>query len=125
MHQLLRTLPEHDKAAWPKRLKELVYFYNTTPHSSTGYSSFTLLYDRAPTLPLDVLLGNQSDETGSFVIKRNNEPPRCVSAGEIRKFHPPNPDVIHNREWCVVLPLSQLFYPMNRLSKQWKKLLLC
>ncbi|KAK3750665.1 hypothetical protein RRG08_023031 [Elysia crispata] len=35
MHQLLKTLPEHDKAAWPKRLKELVNFYNTTLHSFT------------------------------------------------------------------------------------------
>ncbi|KAK3732313.1 hypothetical protein RRG08_055897 [Elysia crispata] len=60
MHHFLRTLLEHDKAAWPKCLKELVYFYNTTPHSSTGNSPFTLLYDRALTLLLDVLIGIQS-----------------------------------------------------------------
>ncbi|KAK3762999.1 hypothetical protein RRG08_041615 [Elysia crispata] len=147
---------------------------------------FTLLYGRAPTLPLDVLIGNQSvssdlcsdpdsylqrhldflshlrhtvavrlkqtserdqdvvvhtvvekgdlvlryhplgrnkvqdnfqqepyhvlavpqDKPSPFVISRNNEPPRCVSAGEIRKFHPSNPEVIQNRRWCVVLPRS-------------------
>ncbi|RUS91064.1 hypothetical protein EGW08_001192 [Elysia chlorotica] len=62
MHQLLRTLPEVNKATWPKHLKELVYFYNTTPHSTTGHSPFALLYGRAPTLPLDVLFPSQSHQ---------------------------------------------------------------
>ena len=183
MHQLLRTLPENDKASWPKHVKELVYYYNTTRHRSTGHSPFTLLYGRAPTLPLDHLLNRQveekhcpppgsylqrhleyldhlrravpgasqpspaedqllghtvvkegdlvllrshplgrnkiqdkykeepfrvvsvpREEPGPFVIQRDGETPRCVSAGEIRKFNTPPPQVVRNRGWCVVVP---------------------
>ena len=164
-------------------MKELVYYYNTTRHRSTGHSPFTLLYGRAPTLPLDHLLNRQveekhcpppgsylqrhleyldhlrravpgasqpspaedqllghtvvkegdlvllrshplgrnkiqdkykeepfrvvsvpREEPGPFVIQRDGETPRCVSAGEIRKFNTPPPQVVRNRGWCVVVP---------------------
>ena len=33
-----------------------------------------------------------------------HESPVCVSAGEIRKFNTPPPQVVRNRGWCVVVP---------------------
>ncbi|GFS19652.1 hypothetical protein ElyMa_003294800 [Elysia marginata] len=44
-------------------------------------------------------------EACPFVIQRGNEPPRCVSAGELRKFNPSG-KTIRNCGWCVVLPAS-------------------
>ena len=53
MHNLLRTLPPQEKKRWPEKLPELVFWYNTTIHSTTGHSPFMLLFGREPTTPLD------------------------------------------------------------------------
>ena len=37
-------MPNDKEKKWPLYLSELVYAYNTTPHSSTGYSPYFLLF---------------------------------------------------------------------------------
>ncbi|GFR87063.1 Pol polyprotein [Elysia marginata] len=80
MHKILRTLPESDKASWPRHLRELVYFNDTTPHSSTEQSPFTLLYARAPTLPLDILLAPYAK------IQTDHRPPPDSFAARTNKL---------------------------------------
>ncbi|KAL6489612.1 hypothetical protein MHYP_G00033530 [Metynnis hypsauchen] len=60
LHELLRTLPADKKKRWPEHLPELVYAYNVTPHATTGYSPYFLLYGVDPHLPVDALLANEN-----------------------------------------------------------------
>ncbi|VDI67125.1 Hypothetical predicted protein [Mytilus galloprovincialis] len=61
MQNLLRTTDK--KSRWPELLPELVYAYNCTPHSTTGYSPYFLFFGREPTIPLDQLLGTEQEVT--------------------------------------------------------------
>ncbi|KAL8570085.1 hypothetical protein ACOMHN_033764 [Nucella lapillus] len=57
LHNLLRTLPEQQKRRWPEYIPDLVFMYNVTPHSSTKFSPYFLLFGQEPKLPVDFLLG--------------------------------------------------------------------
>ncbi len=62
LHDLLKSLPPRKKRRWTEYLPELLYAYNCTPHGTTGYSPYHLLFGRAPRLPVDLLLGQEADE---------------------------------------------------------------
>lgn len=54
MIALLSSLTPEEKRRWPEYLPTLIFWYNCTPHSSTGQSPYNLLFGREPTLPLDI-----------------------------------------------------------------------
>ena len=62
MHDRLRTLMPDKKAKWPEYLPELTFMYNATPHSSTGYTPYFLMFEHEPRLPIDNLFHNEMTE---------------------------------------------------------------
>ncbi|VDH96354.1 Hypothetical predicted protein [Mytilus galloprovincialis] len=62
MHDRLRTLMPEKKAKWPEYLPELTFMYNATPHSSTGYTPYFLMFGHEPRLPIDNLFYNDMTE---------------------------------------------------------------
>lgn len=53
LHDLLRTLPADQKRRWTEHLQQVVSVYNATPHATTGFSPFFLMFGKHPRLPFD------------------------------------------------------------------------
>ena len=57
MFGLLRTLSKEQKANWPIHLPSLVFAYNATPHSATGFQPYQLMFGHKALAPCDNWLG--------------------------------------------------------------------
>ena len=57
MFGLLHTLSKEQKADWPIHLPSLVFMYNTTPHSTTGFQPYQLMFGHKAPAPCDNWLG--------------------------------------------------------------------
>ena len=60
--RMLGTLPSEKKKSWPKFIGMLVLAYNATPHDSTGFSPFYLMFGRQPRLPVDNLFSRETKQ---------------------------------------------------------------
>ena len=66
---LMRTLTEEQKPNWPVYLPSLVYAYNTTPHASTGFQPYKLMFGHKAPMPYDDWLGLAHYKSDSFKCK--------------------------------------------------------
>ena len=61
---MIRTLEQEDKVQWTKHLNTLCSAYNSTIHSSTGFSPYWLMMGRKPRLAVDLNMGTNLPEHG-------------------------------------------------------------
>ena len=66
---LMRTLTKEQKPNWPTYVPSLVYAYNSTPHSSTGFQPYELMFGRKAPTPCDDWLGLSHYKSDSFKTK--------------------------------------------------------
>ena len=66
---LMRTLTKEQKPNWPTYVPSLVYAYNSTPHSSTGFQPYELMFGRKAPTPCDDWLGLLHYKSDSFKTK--------------------------------------------------------
>ena len=57
MFGLLKTLTKEQKGDWPSHLPALTFAYNATPHSTTGYQPYELMFGQKAPAPCDNWLG--------------------------------------------------------------------
>ena len=67
LHNLLATLSSEQKKKWTEHLPLVVAYYNATPHATTGFSPFYLMFGRNCKLPIDFLLGAEDDFSTNWV----------------------------------------------------------
>ena len=67
---LIKSLDAKSRYSWPELLPHLVFIYNTTPHSITGYTPYTLMFGRDPVVPIDQLLSNTRSDWSEPAIKK-------------------------------------------------------
>ena len=65
----MRTLTKEQKPNWPTYVPSLVYAYNSTPHSSTGFQPYELMFGRKAPTPCDNWLGLSHYKSNSFKTK--------------------------------------------------------
>ena len=66
---LMRSLDKVQKPYWPNYLSALVFSYNATPHSMTGYQPYELMFGRKAPTPCDNWLGLGNYKSAEFKTK--------------------------------------------------------
>ena len=69
LFSLMRSLDQEQKPNWPTYLPSLVFAYNATPHSTTGYQPYELMFGCKAPMPWDNWLGLGNYKPASFKSK--------------------------------------------------------
>ena len=67
---LLKTLKAEEKADWPSHLPALVFAYNATPHASTSYQPYQLMFGRCAPAPCNNWLGLREYNDDKSITRR-------------------------------------------------------
>ena len=70
---LIKSLDNKSRSQWPQLLPHLLFIYNATPHSVTGYAPYTLMFGREPSVPLDNLLNSARKDWKECAISQQAE----------------------------------------------------
>ena len=110
--KMLRSLPEEDKSRWPEKLNKMIHAYNCSPHSSTGYSPFFLMFGREPKLPIDMLVTisasaeNESRQTYNDFVRKWRK--QMEEAYAIASNNSTKGKFVDKQRWDSKVSLTQL-----------------
>lgn len=65
LQDMIATITVDHPFDWEEALPKVCIAYNTSIHTTTGYSPFYLMYGREPRLPIDIVYGTQSHASTS------------------------------------------------------------
>ena len=85
MFGLLKTLTKEQKGDWPSHLPALTFAYDATPHLTTGYQPYKLMFGRKAPAPCDNWLGLRQyndDKSISKVIWVDKQFEKIVQANK-------------------------------------------
>ena len=85
MFGLLKTLTKEQKGDWPAHLPMLTFAYNATPHSTTGYQPYELMFGQKALAPCNNWLGLRQyndDKSISKVIWVDKQFEKIVQANK-------------------------------------------
>lgn len=77
---MLGTLRDDQKENWDQHVAEMVQAYNNTPHPSTGYAPYFLMFGRYAKLPMDIMLGRGDGFSGTVGSWVHHHHKRLVTA---------------------------------------------
>ena len=69
LFRLMKTLDREQKPNWPVYLPTLVYAYNTTPHGTTGFQQYELMFGHKALMPCNNWLRLSNYKPDSFKSK--------------------------------------------------------
>ena len=86
MFGLLKTLSKEQKANWPAHLSSLTFAYNATPHTTTGFQPYELMFGRKAPTPCDNWLGlsNYNDSQSLSKVAWVNQQQELITAANKR-----------------------------------------
>jgi len=63
---MLATVVDCQSSEWENYLPKVYFAYNTSEHTSTGFTPFFLMFGREASMPLDIIFGNPSNNSQSY-----------------------------------------------------------
>ena len=66
IQNMLATVVDSQSSEWENYLPKVCFAYNTSEHTSTGFTPFFLMFGREASMPLDIIFGNPSNNSQSY-----------------------------------------------------------
>ena len=97
----MKSLDQVQKPNWPNYLSALVFSYNATPHSTTGYQPYELMFGHKAPMPCDNWLGLNNYKSAEFKTKTAwlNEQLNALLHANKQALKGIHKSTKHNRDW--------------------------
>ena len=98
----LKTLKVEEKADWPSHLPALVFAYNATPHASTSYQPYQLMFGHRAPAPCDNWLGLREYNNNKSVTRIDWIDQQLEQLIDANKHAQKNIKASNSKNWKVV-----------------------
>ena len=117
LKMLIREYAEEQGGKWERGVQCLVYAYNTTPHSATGYTPFYLFHGREARMPYDWMMERQHEVEPRTIAQYAESMTTAVTiARSNARRH--QEDILRDRDWQLPMVETELKVPRYEVD-QW------